>query len=66
VMLRIHFFQGWHKYSDPAMEELLHDMPVYRWFIGLDARASRLLGEPTILGFRHFSRSLGWPRSSWP
>ncbi len=30
VMLRIHFLQHWFGYSDPAMEEALHDMPLFR------------------------------------
>jgi len=54
VMLRIHFLQLWNNYSDPAMEEALYDMPVYRWFVGLDAGASRQPDESTILRFRHF------------
>jgi len=31
------------------MEEILHDTPVYRWFVGLDSGAFRLSGEPKIL-----------------
>jgi IS5 family transposase len=30
TMLRIHYLQQWFGLSDPAMEEALHDMPVYR------------------------------------
>jgi IS5 family transposase len=29
-MLRIHFMQQWFALSDPAMEEALHDMAVFR------------------------------------
>jgi IS5 family transposase len=36
VMVQLHFLQLWNNYSDPAMEEALYDMPVYRWFVGLD------------------------------
>jgi IS5 family transposase len=36
------------------MEEAPQDIPVYRWFVGLDAQASRLPDESTILRFRHF------------
>jgi IS5 family transposase len=36
VMLRIHFMQQWFTLSDPAMEEALHDTPIYREFAGLD------------------------------
>jgi IS5 family transposase len=53
-MLRIHFLQLWNNYSDPAMEESLYDMVVYRWFAGLDSGASRLPDESTTLRFRHF------------
>lgn len=37
TMLRIHFMQQWFGYSDPAMEEALHDIPLLRQFAGLDA-----------------------------
>src|SRR5690606_41052537 len=37
TMLRIHFMQQWFAYSDPAMEEALHDIPLLREFAGLDA-----------------------------
>ncbi|MDP3295204.1 MAG: IS5 family transposase, partial [Nevskia sp.] len=52
VMLRIHLMQQWFGYSDPAMEEALHDIPVLRRFAGLDAGESRLADETTILRFR--------------
>ena len=52
-MLRIHFLKQWFGLSDPAMEEALHDVPLYREFAGLDAGASRLPDESTILRFRH-------------
>ena len=54
TMLRIHFLQQWFGLSDPAMEEALHDVPVYRSFAGLDAGVERLPDESTILRFRHF------------
>jgi IS5 family transposase len=53
VMLRIHFLQHWYGYSDPGMEEALHDIPVLRRFAGLDAGTSRMPDETTILNFRH-------------
>jgi IS5 family transposase len=53
VMLRIHFLQQWFGYSDPAMEEALHDIPVLRRFAGLDAFEDALPDETTILRFRH-------------
>src|SRR5471030_2619551 len=42
TMLRIHFMQQWFGLSDPAMEEALHDVPLYREFSRLDAGASPL------------------------
>ncbi len=29
TMLRVHYLQQWFALSDPAMEEALHDMPVF-------------------------------------
>ena len=52
-MLRIHFLQQWFGLSDPAMEEGLHDVPLYREFAGLDGWTQRLPDETTILRFRH-------------
>ena len=37
TMLRIHFLQQWFGLSDPAMEEALHDTPLYCEFARLDA-----------------------------
>jgi IS5 family transposase len=48
VMVRIHFLQFWNNYSDPAMEEALYDMPVYRWFVGLDFSFATLRGGTAI------------------
>jgi IS5 family transposase len=53
VMLRVHFLQHWYGYSDPGMEEALHDIPALRRFAGLDAGVSRMPDETTILNFRH-------------
>jgi IS5 family transposase len=53
TMLRIHFLQQWFAYSDPAMEEALHDIPVLRAFAGLDAAVASVPDETTILKFRH-------------
>ena len=53
TMLRIHFLQQWFSLSDPAMEEALHDVPLYRQFAQLDAGMTRLPDETTILRFRH-------------
>lgn len=53
VMLRIHLLQQFFGHSDPAMEEALHDIPLYREFAQLDVGATRLPDESTILRFRH-------------
>jgi IS5 family transposase len=53
VLLRIHFMQQWFTLSDPAMEESLHDVPLFREFAGLDNWSTRLPDETTILRFRH-------------
>jgi transposase, IS5 family len=53
TMLRIHFMQQWFTLSDPAMEEALHDMPLFREFAALDNWNMRLPDESTILRFRH-------------
>lgn len=52
-MLRIYYLQQWFGLSDPAMEEALHDVPLYREFAGLGDGVSRLPDETTILRFRH-------------
>lgn len=36
AMLRIHFMRQWFNLSDPAMEEALHDVPLFREFAGLE------------------------------
>src|SRR5574337_121536 len=51
-MLRIHFMQQWFTLSDPAMQEALHDVPLFREFAGL-GWDTRLPDESTILRFRH-------------
>jgi transposase, IS5 family len=53
TMLRIHFMQQWFSFSDPAMEEALHDVALFREFAGLDNWSTRLPDESTILRFRH-------------
>ena len=52
TMLRIHCMQQWFTLSDPAMEEALHDIALFREFAGL-GWDSRLPDESTILRFRH-------------
>ncbi len=53
TMLRIHYLQQWFGLSDPAMEEALHDIPLYREFAKLEGVMARLPDETTILRFRH-------------
>ena len=53
TMLRIHFLQQWFNLSDPAMEEALYDMALFREFMGLDTGEDSLPDESTILRFRH-------------
>ncbi len=53
TMLRIHFLQQWFGLSDPAIEEALHDTPLYCEFARLDAGMARMPDETTILRFRH-------------
>jgi transposase, IS5 family len=52
TMLRIHCLQLWWNLSDPAMEEELHERPLYRRFARLSG-AVRMPDESTILRFRH-------------
>jgi len=52
VMLRVHFMQQWFNLSDPAMEEALHDMALFRDFAGLGGWDDRVPDETTILRFR--------------
>jgi len=53
TMLHIHYLQQWFGLSDPAMEEALHDTPLYLEFAGLSSGSSRIPDETTILRFRH-------------
>jgi transposase, IS5 family len=53
TMLRIHYLQQWFGLSDPAMEEALHDVPLYREFAKVGEGMRRLPDETTILRFRH-------------
>ncbi len=53
TLLKIHFMQQWFKLSDPAMEEALHDVPVFRDFAGLSHWDEHIPSESSILRFRH-------------
>lgn len=52
TMLRIRCLQLWWNLSDPAMEEELHERPLYRRLVGLEG-AARMPDVTTILRFRH-------------
>ena len=56
-MLRVHFMQQWFTLSDPAMEEALHDIALFRDFAGL-CWDSRIPDESTICGFGTCWRSI--------
>jgi IS5 family transposase len=53
TMLRIHLLQQWFGYSDPAMEEALHETPLLRQFARLSAGSQSLPDESSLLHFRH-------------
>ena len=59
TMLRIHFLQQWFSLSDPAMEEALFDVPLFREFAQLPEGMVRLPDESTILRFRHLLEKHG-------
>ena len=48
-MLRIHLLHQFFGHADPAMEEALHDIPLYRELAQLDAGITRLPDESIIL-----------------
>ena len=53
VMQRTRLLQQFFGYSNPAMEEALHDIPQYREFAQLEVGTTRLPDESTILRFCH-------------
>ena len=53
VMLRIDLLQQFFGLSDPAMEEALHDVPLYRAFARIDAGITKAPDASSILRFRH-------------
>jgi IS5 family transposase len=59
VMLRIHLLQQFFGHCDPAIQEALHDIPLYQEFARLGAGTTRLPDETTILRFRHMLESHG-------
>ncbi len=59
TMLRIHLMQQWYSLSDPAMEEVLIEMPSMHRFTGIDLMSDRIPDETTILTFRHLLEKHG-------
>lgn len=53
LLLRIHFLQQWFNLSDLAAEEVLHEMPLFQRFCGVDIGLQRIPDESSILRFRH-------------
>ena len=52
TMLRIQFLAQWFGLSDFALDETLHDVALYRDFLGLDVGSTHIPDETTILRFR--------------
>ena len=61
TMLRIHYLQQWFGLSDPAMEEALHDVPLYREFAQIGAGFVRLPDGPRSCAFATCSSATTWP-----
>jgi IS5 family transposase len=51
TVLRIHFMQQWFGLSDPAMQDALDDVPMYREFASLGS-TTRLPDKSAVLRFR--------------
>lgn len=66
TMLRINSLQLWTNNFDPAIEEVLNDIAVYRWYVCLYSGASCPPVHSIIVGVGIFSRSLFRPGSYWP
>ena len=62
AMLRIHFMQQWFTLSDPAMEEALHDVPLFRDFAGGAAGASVCPTRAPSCAFATCWSSTSWRR----
>lgn len=52
-LLRSYFIQQWFKFSDPAMEEVLRDVPVCRDYENLSHWDEHITSESSILQFGH-------------
>jgi Transposase domain (DUF772) len=61
TMLRVHYLQQWFGLSDPAMEEALHDVPLYREFAGRVTARAVCLTRPPYCGFVIYWKPTTWP-----
>ncbi|NBT26266.1 MAG: transposase [Actinobacteria bacterium] len=52
VLLRVQFLQQWFSLADEAARGVLHDIPVYRAFAGIDSRANGIPDATAILRVR--------------
>jgi hypothetical protein len=66
-MLRIHYMQQWFGLSDPAMEEALHDVPLYLVFAGLSNGSHRIPASDGRFGhaFRRPESGCGMNTGQW-
>lgn len=55
IMLGMYFMRRWFTLSDPAMDEALHDMPLFLEFAGLCACVPRVIDSPMGLPFCAFA-----------
>ena len=62
TIIRIHFLQHWFNLPDPAMEEALHYVPLFRDFAGLSSWDDAVPSETSILRFRHRLEEAQAPR----
>jgi IS5 family transposase len=53
TMLRIHLLQQWYDLSNPALEDVLIEVPSMRRFDGIDMISDRIPDETNILTFHH-------------
>ena len=59
MLLRIHFLQQWFSLSDEGVEDALHDVPVYRAFVGGDPGATGIPDATAVFRFPHLLEAHG-------
>ena len=62
-MLRVHCVQIFYNLSDPATEDMLHEIERVRRFTGIGC--NKVPEETTILNFRHLWSVMDWARCCW-